>query len=221
MQPQFITLPKNAIDITNQRFGRLTALGPIERSGGRIFWLCQCDCGKTTTAIAGHLRNGNRKSCGCLYAEHAKQRQIIPDTERERVYAIWNMMIQRCHNPNNLSYHRYGERGITVCDEWRYNFQSFYDYISQLSHYKEKGYTLDRIDNSLGYFPDNIRYSTYTDQARNRRSNRLLTHNGKTQSVAAWAEELAISYATLENRVKRGWLVEHILTIPSGQRRPR
>ena len=86
-----------------------------------------------------------------------------------RLYRIWLNMKNRCYNPRTPRFHDYGGRGITVCDEWKDNFQAFYDYVSQLSHYGEEGYTLDRINNEGNYEPGNVRWATKKEQASNRR----------------------------------------------------
>lgn len=120
-------------------------------------------------------------------------------------------MITRCTNSNQSGYVNYGGRGITCCDEWRHDVQAFYDHVSKLPHCGEKGYTLDRIDNSLGYFPGNMRFATLSEQGRNQSRAHLITYNGKTQCLAAWAEELGVKYQKLQARLKKGWSVERAL----------
>lgn len=209
MSHEFITLPKNAKDVTSQRFGRFVVLGPISRTDKYgIVWLCQCDCGNVRKIPCGRLRSGNTKSCGCLQKDisttHGLHNGIL--------YGVWAHIIQRCTNPKCHSYPNYGGRGITVCDEWRYDFKAFHDYVSRLPHYNEEGYTLDRADNSLGYFPDNLRFATTTEQNRNQRRNVMIEHNGKIQCLTAWAVELGISSSTLQWRFRHGWSADRALT---------
>lgn len=221
MPHEFITLIGNAKDITNQRFGRLVALGPIGRRDKHIEWLCHCDCGKTISASGKELRSGHTKSCGCQKRDSTIKRNTTHGMSNQPIYETWQSMIKRCTNPNTRSYPDYGGRGITVCDEWRHDFQAFYSHVSQLPHYGEKRYTLDRTNNSLGYFPGNMRFATATQQGRNQRQTIILTHNDKTQCLADWAEELGLTYSTLYQRIYLGWTTERALTTPPRVSRPR
>lgn len=129
-----------------------------------------------------------------------------------RLYKTWATMKQRCHNPNDHAYERYGGRGITVCEEW------FNDYHQFSKWAKESGYsddlTLDRIDNNKGYFPGNCRWATYQDQARNRRNTRLATLNGETHDLSTWADITGIERNAIYQRIYRGWSDEAALTTP-------
>lgn len=214
MQPEYITLVKNAIDITGQRFGRLVALGPITHSPYGTVWSCQCDCGKTTTTLGTNLRNGNKQSCGCSRGrpEHLVALNTTHGLYGHPLHKVWDSIIQRCTNPKSGSYDRYGGRGISMCEEWRHDLPAFYDYVSALPHCGEKGYSLDRINNDGNYEPGNLRWATSKEQQRNTRLNVMLAHNGKIQCVAAWAEELGISARTLRYRLGRGWPIERALT---------
>jgi hypothetical protein len=128
-------------------------------------------------------------------------------------HSVWIGMIDRCTNPNAKHYADYGGRGITVCDGWR-SFWSWYSYVSVLSHAFENGYTMDRINNSLGYEPGNIRWATWREQNNNTRRNRYLEFDGKRQTIAQWARELGLSYDTLWKRIARGWTTKRALTTP-------
>lgn len=215
MQPQYITLSKRATDITGQRFGCLIALGPIGRKNGAIEWLCACDCGNTATVSVRLLRNGSTKSCGCVAKQLSSVRLTTHGKSRSKIHWIWAGMIQRCGNPNNKNYADYGGRGIRVCDEWKNSFAVFHAYVSGLPNFDSENMTLDRIDNNMGYSPDNVRWLPRVQQMRNTRKNVLLTHNGKAQCVSAWAEELEIQSSTLSWRVRAGWSTERVLTTPA------
>ena len=117
-----------------------------------------------------------------------------------RVYGIWQQMIQRCYNPNNRSYKRYGCAGITVCDEWRYSFEQFF---ADMGHPPE-GMTLDRVDNTKGYLPSNCRWSTPEEQANNRKTNVRIEYKGVTKTIAGWARHYGIPYHWIKARYKSG-----------------
>ena len=130
---------------------------------------------------------------------------------RPRIYTAWNNMRQRCYNKSRRDYPWYGARGITVCPEW-HNFQTFYSWA--ICNGYGEGLTLDRIDTNGPYSPGNCRWATRKTQANNRRTTRYVTMGGRTQSVTAWAEELAMDPSTLWRRLDNGWPVERALTEP-------
>jgi hypothetical protein len=117
-------------------------------------------------------------------------------------------MLDRCRNPKNPSYSDYGGRGISVCDRWL----DFSNFVADLGD-RPKGYTLERIDNEMGYSPENCRWATYTDQLNNRRNSRLIEYMGKSQTIAEWALETGIGWHTLRARIDRyEWSIERALT---------
>lgn len=127
------------------------------------------------------------------------------------LYSIWQGMLQRCHNPNNAGYEQYGARGITVCQRWR---DDFWNFVEDLGDRPTEDHSIDRTNNDLGYFPGNVRYATWAEQARNRRSNQLLTLNGVTKCLQDWAAEYGISAGALYTRLKCGWTIEKALSEP-------
>lgn len=218
-RPSFITLSRNAKDITGQRFGRLVALGPVAIDKW-VKWLCQCDCGNTAVVSGHDLRRAKtesrscEKSCGCLSREIFAQKLRTHGMTGKRIYRIWRGVIGRCTNPNIHNYADYGGRGITIYVEWRKSFEAFQEYVSKLPHYDEEDYTLDRIDNNGNYEPGNVRWATRSEQNRNKRDTRLLTFNGKTQCVASWATELGVNADILYRRLRRGWDAVAVLSGP-------
>lgn len=123
--------------------------------------------------------------------------------QERTVYRNWHSMIHRCKRNSP------GYENISVCSRWQ-KYDNFYS--DMISSYQE-GLTIDRIDNSAGYSPENCRWATPKQQARNRRSNVMLTFRGKTQCMAAWADEFGIQQNTLRQRlVAYGWTVEEALT---------
>lgn len=198
-------------DLSGMKFGQLTALlydGKKTASGKRK-WLCRCACGELLYVTVGDL--GKTKSCGCLKIVNNKSRSKHNMTDT-RIYNEWIGMKARCDNPKATHYKYYGGKGIKVCKEWGSDFLTFYKWAI------ENGYsddlTLDRIDINKDYEPKNCRWVTMAIQNRNKRSNRYLTFNGKTQIIADWAHELGISSKSLCARMKRGWSVAELLTTP-------
>ncbi len=124
-------------------------------------------------------------------------------------YRSWYHMIDRCCNPKDKSYKNYGERGISVSEEWRNSFAVFY---RDMGARPTAHHTLERKDNSIGYEASNCIWATRTEQNNNTRANRLLTYAGKTQNTTQWALELGINPGTLRSRLHRGWGVERSLT---------
>lgn len=198
------------------RFGRLVVVSEAPSVKGRAMWLCQCDCGQIRTVAGSHLRNGNTTSCGCLQKEKTIDNNKARSTHgmcRTHIHRIWLHIKDRCGNEKCKSYMNYGGRGITICDEWKDDFQTFYDYVSKLPHFEEEGYSIDRINNDGNYEPGNVKWSTTKEQANNKRSNRVLEAFCEKHTVAEWSEKLGISDKTIMSRLRRGLSAEDALKI--------
>jgi hypothetical protein len=129
---------------------------------------------------------------------------------KTREYAIWQAMVQRCTNPTSVNFHKYGARGITVCDAWR----DYSTFLADMGRRPSNEHSLERIDNERGYEPGNCRWATVKEQANNTRWNRRLTLNGETLTVAQWAERTGMKSNTIIYRLRRGWSDEKALTGP-------
>jgi hypothetical protein len=154
------------IDISNQKFGRLTVLRDTgKRKKGSVVWVCKCDCGQEITAKAIDLRQGEVKSCGCLRRTNpnARRHGMSWGTSRTREYITWILMRDRCSNPKNKRFQHYGGRGIGVCERW----ELFENFLTDMGP-RPDGYSIERIDNDLGYEPKNCTWIPKADQAKNR-----------------------------------------------------
>jgi len=123
-------------------------------------------------------------------------------------YLCWKMMRNRCTNPNDPKFKNHGGRGITVCDEWMNSFETFSSDMGE----RPSNYSIDRIDNNKGYFKENCKWSSMTEQNNNKTNNVLLTHNGMTMTVSQWAVYLNMNVHTLFWRIKRKWSIEKTLS---------
>lgn len=189
------------VDLTGQRFGRLTVLEFVPTEG-KTEWLCKCDCGKTVTVKGTHLIDGSTKSCGCFMAEKASMLHKKHGNTNTRLFGIWQRMKQRCYNPNADRYDLYGGRSIKVCPEWLNSFVAFRDWA--LSNGYNDTLSIDRIDVNGNYEPNNCRWVNMKTQCRNRRSNTFIEYQGEKITLAEAAERTGIGSATLQARYKKG-----------------
>lgn len=134
----------------------------------------------------------------------------MPRQVESSTHAIWRGMLSRCRNPKSKDFPRYGGRGITVCDRWL----QFVNFLADMGE-RPAGMSLERLDGAEGYSPENCTWATPTQQARNRRGNVCITHDGRTATVAEWAERTGLERKTLEYRIRVGWPAERALTTPS------
>lgn len=202
--------PASFIDLTGQIFGKWTVIKIHSTTNfGQARWLCRCECGTQQAVMSHRLRQGKSYECdSCVQMRHVA---YTPE------YRAWGAMKTRCYNKKTKYYHRYGGRGITVCDRWLESFENFFEDMGKRPSLE---YSLDRINNSLGYSPDNCRWATRSEQQRNMRSNRILTHNGKSMCAAAWSRITGISKTLLNARLKAGWSIDRVLTTPVRAKKP-
>lgn len=186
-----------AIDITGMRFGRL--LVQAKTDGNK--WRCVCECGNTIITAKANLLSGDTRSCGCLQREIVRGKAQTHGMTGTRLYNIWRGMHDRCRRKRNHAYKNYGGRGISVCDEWA-DFSVFRDW-ALTSGYRDN-LTIDRIDTDGDYCPANCRWSTYKEQANNKRNNHLLTDGNETKTLTQWADSTGIKRGTLSTRVLHG-----------------
>lgn len=193
----------NYNDLTGRRFGQLTVIGraPNDKHGN-ILWYCKCDCGGEKETRANALTSGKATSCGCVQKRRSAEAHTRHGYHGSRLYNIWSNMKGRCSTESCSFYERYGGRGITVCQEWLDNFEAFRDWA--LTNGYQEHLTIDRIDNDGPYSPENCRWSTEGEQARNRSTTSMITVDGITRSRTEWAEMLGIKPEALRSATRRG-----------------
>lgn len=177
-------------DLTGKTINNLFVIKRVENTkSGNTRWLCKCICGKEFITNGTAIRIGHTKSCGCLRKEKTSGKNCIlykHGLYRTRLYKTWHNMIQRCSNKNNIHFKNYGGRGIKVCDDWKNDFLSFYNWAIN-NGYKDN-LTIDRIDVNGNYEPSNCRWVTMKEQSNNRTSNHLITFNNETHNMMEWSK---------------------------------
>ena len=164
-------------DLTGLKFGRLTVLHKCDwkDAKGSTVWACVCECGTMRYIRLSSLTSENTNSCGCYLKDRAVESHTTHGGFHDRLYGVWNMMIQRCTNPNNWKYNNYGGRGIKVCDQWR-DYAVFRDWALKSGYDKDAPFsqcTIDRIDVDGNYCPENCRWADSKTQNMNKRKDKL------------------------------------------------
>jgi len=183
--------------LNGQTFGYLTAVS-LHSTNPRK-WLCVCKCGTNTIVLQSLLLHGRTKSCGCYRREMGVLRGTASATHGEGMngkesveYKTWGAMLSRCNNVNHRMYKYYGAKGIKVCERWH----SYQNFLSDMGR-RPEGASIDRIDVTRGYEPDNCRWTDDFTQNRNTTRNRYITVNGMKRCISEWCEMLSINRHTL------------------------
>jgi hypothetical protein len=216
-------------DIVGDRFERLTAedVSREQTQSGRFYWfaLCRCDCGNSVRVAVNNLRSGNTLSCGCVQRERSSvtlsAMRRTHGQGHTKLYYVWGAMRRRCLVPSTPGYHRYGGRGITVCDAWLGSFEAFRNW-AESSGYRE-GLTLERKDTNGNYEPGNCTWATYQSQARNTRRNRYIVAFGERKLMCEWVKDprCRVDHAMLNYRLGAGWTPEKAISESPRPRRKR
>lgn len=201
-------------DLTNKKFGHLTVIERVNDIGESAKWLCECDCADHNRIVVfgNNLKRGHTTSCGCERKRITTESHTKHGYHHTRIYSVYSKIKDRCYNPNTPCYKRYGGRGITMCDEWRDNPAAFCEWAYANGYKEDAKYgecTIDRIDNSKGYSPDNCRIADERVQANNRRSNKYHTYNGETHTIAEWSRILNVPTTTMVGGLLNGVPFEH------------
>lgn len=215
-------------DYINQKFGRLTVIKEMDSKiyPGKKYkttvrmMLCQCSCGNTTIVGTPSLTTGNTTSCGCYNKEKLKEANTThgcswingPQLHRD-TYHIWAGMKSRCSNPNTLKYKYYGGRGITVCDKWKDSKNGFINFINDMGYKPTDDHSIDRIDPTGNYSPDNCRWVTFDVQCKNKRNSIKIEYKEKIYSLSDLAIMFNLKPGTLYSRLyEYKWELETALT---------
>lgn len=196
-------------DLTGQKFNRLLI---IKRAGSnehkKALWLCRCDCGEIITAIGSEMLSGHTNSCGCLRSERVVEvNSKHGEAKKTLEYRTWQNIKTRCSNPQTDGYHRYGGRGISVCDRWKDSFENFLEDMGRCPI----GKTIERKDNDMGYDPDNCKWASRKCQSRNKSNNHHVTFKGRAQIIAEWAEEIGVLQQSLRSYLNNGHTMEEAI----------
>lgn len=203
-------------DLTGKKFGRLSVIREYGQTRQGFYqWLCKCDCGNTIISVTGQLNSGGTQSCGCIQKEQLVKRSKTHGMSKTKIYKCWLSMKRRCDNDNCNEYVNYGKRGISYDPKWK-TFEGFYEDMGE--SFKE-GLTIERLDVDGDYKKSNCTWIPKEKQASNTRRTRLVTYQGKTDTLSNMARKYGFTPQQFQGRLKKGWTIEEALTIPIGTRR--
>lgn len=202
-------------DLLGQKFGKLTVRAYAYKSNRLHYWWCECECGNVRACIAGNLMLGKSKSCNAGSCSGMYKRGYSGGKGRTREYVIWDNMKRRCGNNSKASgWDYYGKRGIRVCDRWL----DFDNFLADMGECPTPNHTIERLDSTKDYCPENCKWATRREQMRNIKSNVWLELDGRRMVLADWARELGCSYQCITNRLASGWSIRRALTTPSASK---
>lgn len=202
---------KAFVDRTGLRYGQLTVIAYLGKIPGKtkLHWLCQCDCGEQARVTSSNLVTGHTTSCGCAHRKILQQRRVY-SLDMQEEYKIWRGIKQRTGPNRGARNARYAN--VPLCTRWATSFDAF---ITDMGKRPSSKHSIERLDNNLGYCPENCVWASAKQQANNRSTNVFLEYQGVTQTLAQWAEQLNIASFTLRARIfKYGWPVNKAFTTP-------
>ncbi len=203
--------------LTGKRQGKLVILG-IDHKEKRVgnIWKCRCDCGRTILIPTSRLSYHKTQCCAeCNRKRSAEQLTTHGlKNKNRRLYRIWHEIISRCFYPGDTVFHHYGGAGLDMAEEWK-SYPAFYEWA--LSNGYRDDLSIDRIDNSKGYYPDNCRWETDKVQAINSKNSVLVTVKGTTMCLADWARAAGVNRRTVYKWRDDGIIKQKIMErLPNG-----
>jgi len=197
-------------DLIGKRFGRLLVLS-LSYTDKQAYWFCRCDCGNNKT-VAAYSLGRFTKSCGCFGKDNPSR--FVHGDHKSTEYKTWSRIKRRCLNKNDPDYIDYGGRGITICDRW---MQSYKNFLDDMGRKPSKSHSIERVDVNAGYSPDNCKWATDLEQARNKRTSINIEFKGETKPLKEWCTILGLKYTIVYQRIKvRNWPINLALThVPS------
>lgn len=207
------------VDLTGQRFGRLVVLGKNGKQKDKTYWDCICDCGKITKVETSKLKSGHTKSCGCYMRERAKEANIKHGMFGTKLYNTYCRMKQRCYDKNYPKYKNYGFRGIGICEQWlgKDGFINFYNWA--MDNGFNENLSIERIDVNGNYEPDNCKWITMAEQAKNKTTTIKVKYKNNFLTLIELCEKLNLNYKTIWSRIHNGWDIDKAITQPIRQAR--
>lgn len=177
--------------------------------------VAQCECGTVKEVYGPSIKAGASTSCGCLLGHYKRMRSALfsksSDPMKAKVYNCWVGMKQRCLNTKATNYHKYGGRGIKVCERWRNSFEAFFE---DMGYPGNLSMSIDRINGEGGYCKENCRWATLAEQTENRRSNLMIVVDGERKPLMEWVASSPVSLEVAYNRLRRGWDPKDAIFLP-------
>ena len=196
----------NKYQLSGKKFGMWTVLERAEKKSenNKGLWKCLCECGKIGYVNSYNLIHKKSLSCGCIQKKVTIERLTTHNLTNTKLYRIYFDMKRRCYNPNNKRYKDYGGRGISICDEWKNDFMSFYNWSIE-NNYKE-GLSIDRINVNGNYEPSNCRWATKKQQSNNKRNSIFFEFLGIKKTLKEWTDFMNWNYQKYYGRYSRGYV---------------
>ncbi len=199
-----------ANEYIGKKFGKLTIMCRVNGKG-HVIVRCRCECGSELNVWRHNLTSGRTIRC----RECRRTEKTIHGLQNTPEWNSWVAMRQRCLNPKNDHYPRYGGRGIKICDRW----SDFRKFLADMGNKPSGDHSIGRIDNDGDYTPKNCEWQTRDDQANNMSHSKFLEIDGVRMTAAQWAKKMSIGYAAVLGRLERGWSPRDAVMIPSGGKR--